>query len=213
MNVGVLFDLDGVLIDSEDLYTGFWNDMENVHPTGIKDFALKIKGNALFKILEHFDSDEVKKDIVERVHRFEKQIIYPMYDGGPEFLEQLKAHGIPMAIVTSSYDTKMESLYRQYPDFKGYFEAIITGSLVKHSKPHPECYLLAAEKIGVPIENCFVFEDSIQGLESGMNSGATVIGLTTTNPAEKLKGKAHYLFDGINGDCLKLILDAQGSLT
>ena len=71
--------------------------------------------------------------------------------------------------------------------------------MVKHSKPNPEGYLKGAELIGVPVEDCYVFEDSLQGLEAGMRSGATVIGLATTNSREKLKGRAHKIIDDFAG--------------
>ncbi len=209
MEIGVLLDLDGVLIDSEELYTNFWTDIEQIYPTGIQDFPLKIKGNALFKILEYFDGDEVKEDIIRRVHKFEEETRYPLYDGVLDFLEQVKANEIPMALVTSSNDKKMQSLFAQHPYLKQYFKAIITDSSVKHSKPHPECYLNAAKALEIPIENCFVFEDSIQGLEAGMNAGATVIGLTTSNTAESLRGKAHYLIDRLSSNCIRLLTSGR----
>lgn len=199
-NIGVLFDLDGVLIDSEGLYTEFWEEIEKIYPTGVKDFAYVIKGNALFKILDtYFTGEDVKADIIKRVHRFEHNIVYPIFDGVIEFLEDLKSNDIPAAIVTSSDNVKMESLFSIYPEFRKYFNAVITGSDVSHSKPHPEGYLKAAEALGCAPEDCYVFEDSIQGLEAGMASGAAVIGLTTSNPANVLKGKAHVLIDGFMG--------------
>ena len=193
--VGVLFDLDGVLIDSEGLYTQFWEEIERIYPTHIENFALIIKGNALFKILNTYYDRSVHEDIINRVHDFENNIVYPIYDGVIYFLEKLKKATIPTAIVTSSDNVKMESLYKQYPFFKGYFNAIITGSDVTKSKPDPQGYLMAAERININPLDCYVFEDSIQGLEAGIASGATVIGLTTSNPSEKLKNKAHKLID------------------
>lgn len=193
--VGVLFDLDGVLIDSEGLYTQFWEEIERIYPTHIENFALIIKGNALFKILNTYYDRSVHEDIINRVHDFENNIVYPIYDGVIDFLEKLKKATIPTAIVTSSDNVKMESLYKQYPFFKSYFNAIITGSDVTKSKPDPQGYLMAAERININPLDCYVFEDSIQGLEAGIASGATVIGLTTSNPSEKLKNKAHKLID------------------
>ena len=197
--VGVLFDLDGVLIDSEGLYTKFWDEIEQIYPTGIENFALVIKGNALFKILDMYYSKELHQDIINRVHEFEHNIKYPIYDGVIDFLSSLKEKGIPTAIVTSSDNVKMSALYSEYPFFPQYFDTIITGSDVTESKPHPQGYLMAAERIGCNPEDCYVFEDSMQGLEAGMAAGATVIGLTTSNPVEKLNNKAHALIDSFVG--------------
>ena len=197
--VGVLFDLDGVLIDSEGLYTKFWEDIEEIYPTGVPNFAFVIKGNALFKILDTYFPKELHLDIINRVHEFEHNIKYPIYEGVIDFLKSLKEHGIPTAIVTSSDNVKMNALYSEYPFFPQYFDAVITGSDVTESKPHPQGYLMAAKRIGCDPNDCYVFEDSLQGLDAGMAAGATVIGLTTNNPIDKLKDKAHALIDSFVG--------------
>ena len=197
--VGVLFDLDGVLIDSEGLYTKFWEDIEEIYPTGVPNFALVIKGNALFKILDTYFPKELHQEIISRVHEFEHNIKYPIYDGVIDFLKSLKEHGIPTAIVTSSDDVKMNALYSEYPLFPQYFDAVITGSDVTESKPHPQGHLMPAKTIGRDPNDCYVFEDSLQGLDAGMAAGATVIGLTTNNPIDKLKDKAHALIDSFVG--------------
>lgn len=207
--VGVLFDLDGVLIDSEGLYTEFWDDIEKIYPTGVENFAYVIKGNALFKILNTYYDKSLHQDIINRVHDFENNIVYPIYDGVIHFLTELKRQNIPAAIVTSSDNVKMESLYLQHPGFKDFFDAIITGSDVTKSKPDPQGYLLAAKAINRNSLDCYVFEDSIQGLEAGMASGATVIGLTTSNPPEKIKEKAHKLIDNFIGFNIETMLSIK----
>lgn len=208
--IGVLFDLDGVLIDSEGLYTQFWEDIEKIYPTGVDNFTYKIKGNALFKILDtYFKEEQIKSDIVERVHEFERTMKYPIYDGVIDFLSELKENNIPIAVVTSSDDVKMDYLFKQYPDFRQYFDVIITGSMVTESKPHPQGYLLAAEKLGCNPCDCFVFEDSLQGLDAGMASGATVIGLTTSNPEHLLKEKAHKIIDNFVGFSMRDMLSVK----
>lgn len=207
--VGVLFDLDGVLIDSEGLYTEFWEDIEKIYPTGVENFAYVIKGNALFKILNTYYDKSLHQDIINRVHDFENNIVYPIYDGVIQFLTELKRQNIPAAIVTSSDNVKMESLYLQHPGFKDFFDAIITGSDVTKSKPDPQGYLLAAKTINRNPVDCYVFEDSIQGLEAGMASGAIVIGLTTSNPAEKIKEKAHKLIDNFIGFNVETMLSIK----
>ena len=204
--VGVLFDLDGVLIDSEGLYTKFWEDIEEIYPTGVPNFALVIKGNALFKILDTYFPKELHQEIISRVHEFEHNIKYPIYEGVIDFLKSLKEKGIPTAIVTSSDDVKMNALYSEYPFFPQYFDVVITGSNVTESKPHPQGYLMAAERIGCKPQNCYVFEDSLQGLDAGMAAGTTVIGLTTNNPADKLKDKAHALIDSFVGFSIEKML-------
>lgn len=210
--IGVLFDLDGVLIDSENLYTEFWSEIDKKFPTGVDNFALVIKGNTLTKILNtYFPNPKIQEQIKDLIHEFEYQIKYPIYNGVLDFLEELKSHNIPTAIVTSSDNEKMNSLFSQHPNLKEYFNIIITGSDVTHSKPHPEGYLSAAKDINRNPSDCFVFEDSLQGLEAGIASGATVIGLTTSNPVEKLKNKAHKLIDSFVGFNIEQMISARGA--
>lgn len=194
---GALFDLDGVLIDSESTYTRFWSEIDRIYPTGIENYAIAIKGTTLPEIMKHYDDDEVKADILRRIHDFQESMSYNLYPGVEKFLSELKSRGIPAAIVTSSDNRKMQILFGQIPQLKSYFKAIIDASMISNSKPHPEGYLKAAEVIGCSPEDCFVFEDSLQGLKAGNASGATVVALATTYPRETLKGKAAKIIDGL----------------
>ncbi len=206
--IGALFDLDGVLIDSEPLYTEFWSGMDREYQSGIDDFAASIKGTTLTHILSFFPS-EVRGDITCRLHEYEDTIHYPVYPGVMEFLAHLRQENIPTAIVTSSDDIKMESLYKQYPGFDRLFDAVITASQITHSKPNPEGYLLAAKSIGCDPRDCFVFEDSLQGLEAGRRAGAKVVALATTNPIDVITPLADIViggFAGIDIDTLKDVI-------
>ena len=109
--------------------------------------------------------------------------------GAAEFIRELRERGVRIAIVTSSNDAKMANAYREHPEILSMVDAIITADRVTHSKPHPECFLLGAETLDVPVENCIVFEDSFHGIEAGNRAGMKVIGLATTNPAEAIAEK------------------------
>lgn len=204
--IGVLFDLDGVLIDSESLYTGFWSGIDRDYPTGIPDFARFIKGSTLDKIMEYFPSEQVREDILDRIREFEKGMKYEMFDGVAAFLDDLAANNIPAAVVTSSSDRKMEKVYAQLPGFRNRFAAIVTGSMVSRSKPDPQGYLMGAEAIGCAPADCYVFEDSMSGLQAGNAAGATVVGLATTLPRETLEGHAHRIIDSFVGFDVRTML-------
>lgn len=192
MTKGVLFDLDGVVVDSESIYTQFWSDIDKLYPTGVENFAIAIKGNTLQRILaDYFPDNDVKQDILERIKDFEINMRYKPFAEAIRFINELKRNQFRIAIVTSSSQKKMDNLYAQNPGFREMFDAVVTGDMVSHSKPDPEPYLLGAEAIGVAPESCYVFEDSISGIESGIRAGATVIGLATTLPYDKIDGKAH----------------------
>ena len=186
-----LFDLDGVLIDSETLYTRFWENVGKVHKLPSPTFAYDIKGTTLDDILTtYFPEPEVRQSVDRLLHKFENEIVYPVFPGALEFVDSLRGRGLKTVIVTSSDNKKMDFLFAQHPDFASHFDAIVTAADVTHSKPHPEPYLGGAAKAGADAKECLVFEDSFQGLESGRRAGCRVIGLSTTNSAEAIEGKA-----------------------
>ena len=189
--VAALFDLDGVLVDTEGIYTQFWSDMDRRYPTRVENFASVIKGSTLPVILSrYFPEPEVQHEICALLADFEENMPYRVFDGVTDFLADLRNHGIKAAIVTSSGSKKMEHLFKLVPGFRDFFAAVLTDADVSRSKPDPEPYLKGAEKAGVHPEECIVFEDSFQGLESGRRAGCRVIGLSTTNPAEAIAPKA-----------------------
>lgn len=191
-----LFDLDGVLIDSESTYSKFWTEIDREYPTGYPDYAMRIKGTTLPMILKDFP-ESLHEEIVRRIKEFQDNMVFTPYDGARDFLEQLRKRGFGIALVTSSDSSKMAELYRQQPWMRQAFDCIIDASMVTRSKPDPQGYLLAASRLGYSPEDCFVFEDSLQGLKAGRASGATVIGIATTYPAERLQGLADEIYDSV----------------
>jgi HAD superfamily hydrolase (TIGR01509 family) len=103
------------------------------------------------------------------------------------FLSDLRANGVKTAVVTSSNQPKMESVYRNHPEFKSLFDAILTSEDFSESKPSPDCYLKAAKRLDVSPSQCMVFEDSFNGLRSGCAAKMFVVGITTTNPATAIR--------------------------
>lgn len=198
--IAVLFDFDGVIMDTEGQYTIFWNEQGKKY-LNEDDFGRRIKGQTLVQIYDkHFAGmDEVQKQITEELNRYESEMKYEYLPGVEDFLKDLRNHGVKIALVTSSNDQKMSVVYKAQPRLQAYFDRILTANDFTHSKPHPECFLLGMEIFGATPENTFVFEDSFHGLQAGMSSGATVIGLATTNSREAIRGKAHHIIDDFNG--------------
>lgn len=182
-----LFDLDGVLIDSEPLYTDFWRRVGELHHLPSPTFAYDIKGTTLKDIFDrYFPDPQTRRDIDRLLHKFEDEVVYPIFPGALEWVDALRAKGVKCYIVTSSDRKKMQFLFNQHPQFASHFDGVVTAECVRRSKPDPEPYLTGAERAGCAPEDCIVFEDSYQGLESGRRAGAYVVGLSTTNPAERL---------------------------
>lgn len=203
---GVLFDLDGVLVDTESQYSIFWGKMGIEYNTGIPDFADRIKGSNLAAILNtYFPEKSVQDEIVEKLNAFQAAMTYEICPGVKEFISQLKQHNIPTCIVTSSDDKKMEQLFAYQPYFRENFSNIITGDQVTNSKPHPECFLKGAQKIGVDIKDCLIFEDSMQGITAGLASGAKVIALSTTCSIEQISTLTNVIIPGFKNFSLDVI--------
>lgn len=147
--------------------------------------------------------------IIERLNAFESQMPYVYVPGFEPFILSLRAAGIATAVVTSSNRKKMEAVYRAHPEVEGWFDRILTSEDFTESKPSPECYLVGAAALGAEPSECVVFEDSINGLHSGMASGAKVVGLSTTNPAETVGQLSHLVVPDFRpltlADCLRLV--------
>lgn len=196
---GVLFDLDGVLIDTENQYSEFWAKTGRNYGVTDSNFASHIKGTNLQAILNTFFPDQsTHKSIISELNEFQKNMKYEICPGVREFIAALDNHNIPSCIVTSSDQKKMNELFRQQPFFKQNFKSIVTGDQVSKGKPDPECFIKGAEKIGCDINQCVVFEDSIQGITAGSASGAIVIALSTTFPIEKISTVTNNIISGFS---------------
>ncbi len=184
-----LFDLDGVVFDTEPQYTLFWgNECRRYHPDkpGLEH---RIKGQTLVEIYDQFFGGELAGEqpaITQRLNDFEAQMQLDYVAGFESFVHLLREQDVKTAVVTSSNQQKMESVYRQHPEFKSIFDVILTSEDFDESKPSPDCYIKGAQRFGFKPEECFVFEDSFNGLKSGRASGAFVVGLATTNSPESI---------------------------
>ena len=182
-----LFDLDGVVFDTEPQYSVFWGSQCRLYHPEHPGLENEIKGQTLVQIYDHWFSGPLAKEqavITQRLDDFERQMHYDYLPGFLEFIQQLRAEGVKTAVVTSSNRPKMESVYTKHPEFQSLFDAILTSEDFSRSKPDPDCYLTAAARFGSSPEECVVFEDSINGLKSGRAAGMRVVGLLTTNPLE-----------------------------
>ena len=193
-----LFDLDGVILDTEGSYTAFWDDYGSRHFSE-KDFGLKIKGQTLVKILgDYFPEENERKAITDAINDFEQNMSYPFVPGVENYIKSLKSNGIRTAVVTSSNLLKMENVYRCHPGFREMFDMILTSEDFSESKPSPYCYLKAMRLFGAGPEDCVVFEDSLAGLQAARASGAFVTALTTTNPEEVVRNYADLVIRDFN---------------
>ena len=185
-----LFDLDGVVFDTEPQYTIFWGSQCRLYHPERPGLEHEIKGQTLTQIYDQWFSGPLLSEqpiITERLNDYESNMHYDYIEGFEQLIVNLHAHGVKTAVVTSSNLPKMQAVYRYQPDFKNLFDAILTSEDFERSKPDPDCYLKAAARLGANTDECIVFEDSFNGLRSGRAAQMKVVGLTTTNSAEAIR--------------------------
>lgn len=187
----LLFDLDGVIIDTESQYDVFWKQAGEKYQLGIDNFERVVKGTTLPNIISRYFShlsEKEQQDLINSNHAFDLQMTYDFIPGAKEFLDEVKSNGIKTGLVTSSGDAKLKKVF-EVLSLEAYFDTIVSADRIKEGKPNPMCYLLAAQDLDVYPEDCIVFEDSFQGIEAGNQAGMKVVGLYTTNPKESIEGK------------------------
>ena len=193
-----LFDLDGVVFNTEPQYTVFWGEQcREFHPEhpGLEQ---EIKGQTLVQIYDAWFSGPLADKqalITERLNQFEQQMRYDYIAGFTDYIARLRQAGVKTAVVTSSNQPKMQAVYASRPEFKTLFDAILTSEDFERSKPDPDCYLKAAQRFGVAPTDCVVFEDSFNGLKSGRAAGMYVVGLATTNPSDSIRPYCDQVID------------------
>ena len=184
-----LFDLDGVVFDTEPQYSIFWGMICRQYHPEHPGLEHEIKGSTLTQIYDRWFNGPLAKEqpsITARLDDYEQLMHYDFIAGFEDLVADLHHHGVKTAVVTSSNIPKMESVYRHQPRFKSLFDAILTSEDFSKSKPDPDCYLKAAARFEVEPTECIVFEDSFNGLKSGRAAGMTVVGLATTNTVDAI---------------------------
>lgn len=193
----VLFDMDGVIINTTPLYYRGWAEFgrsrgyaatqEELFATnGVRaqDVIKKWLGSAVTDA----EADAITIDLAAQVARMlATETVLPI-PGAQNFVTALAAAGIPRAIATSALPANA-SLSLARVGLANSFGAVITANDVTHGKPHPEPWLKAAAALGVPAAQCIVFEDSVSGLRAAKAAGAKCVALATTFPREVLQAE------------------------
>ena len=197
-----LFDLDGVVFNTEPQYTVFWGAQCRLYHPEHPGLEHEIKGSTLQQIYDRWWIGPLVKErdvVTRRLDEFEAQMQFNYIEGFTDFIADLRAHDVRTAVVTSSNVPKMQSVYRQRPEFRSLFDAILTSEDFAESKPSPDCYLRGAARFGLSPEDCIVFEDSFNGLRSGRAAGMFVVGLATTNERSAIDPLSDYQLDNYIG--------------
>ena len=194
MQIGVIFDMDGVLVDSGPPHMESWRMLAEKHGIEITEEQFRSSfGKTSRDIIRNFWGDGVPEDEIRR-YDDEKEQLYrdivtgqvPLMTGLRELLADLTADGCAMAVATSGPIENVELVLRE-GEIEPHFGAVVTGYDVKHGKPAPDVFLLAAERLQLDPAVCVVVEDAPVGIQAALAAGMKAIGLTGTHPAERLR--------------------------
>ena len=196
---GALFDLDGVVFDTETQYSIFWGRQFREYYPGSLEMEKLIKGQTLTEIYEqYFPDSAIQQEIARRLDSFESNMEFNYIAGFEEFVSDIRANGVKTAVVTSSNIAKMDNVYSKRPEMKLYFDEILTSEDFEQSKPSPDCYQKAAARFGLGPDECVVFEDSFNGLKSGQSARMFVVGLATTNARQDIAQYSDFVVDSFD---------------
>ena len=175
---GVIFDMDGLMLDTEKLLTRFWCeaaafygfDMQKQHVLGIRSLAAKYAQPHLQSIFgKDCDYYAVRAKRIELMNAYIAQNGIDKKQGLDELLESLSQRGLKLAVATAT-DRRRTDMYLTKAGVLHYFDELVTGDTIKNGKPKPDIYIAAAKALGLPCENCLALEDSPNGIRSAYDA-------------------------------------------
>ena len=209
---GVIFDMDGLMFDTERMWDTFWGPVCDrlglAHPPAqFYSSGRGLAGESLLRhVQEYFPGQDVQRLIdltwQQAAEAFTRPV--PCKPGLFELLGWLREHHIPCAVASST----LRAMVQRNLDNTGvtpYITAVIGGEDVHRSKPDPEAFLLAAKALGVPITECLVLEDSHNGVRAGHASGAKTVMVPDLMP---VTDEMRALYD----DCCQSLLEVRDKL-
>jgi len=190
---GVIFDMDGTLIETTEAdYLAWKRVFTDYHKElSFEDYfpLIGMKSAIVVQSRLSLDEEETKKALSQKMKYFSEIVTEKGIQVVPyaiKFLKQLKAENLKIALATSSRQEKMNFVL-QLTNLTSYFDIIVTGDLVQKSKPAPDIFLKAAEKLQLKPEDCLVVEDAANGVKAAKNAGMKCVAITTTHTEDLLQ--------------------------
>ena len=190
---GAVFDMDGLLIDTEKLYLKYWKqaaadfgyDMRDEHVFAIRSLARKFSIPKLKGFFgEEFPSEEIRARRTELINADIDQNGIDLKKGMPELIVYLQERGVRCAVATATARDRTER-YLGKIGAGELFDAVICGDMVHSGKPDPEIYLTAAKALGLDPRECAAFEDSPNGIRAAHAAGCEAIIIPDLTPPEE----------------------------
>jgi beta-phosphoglucomutase len=211
--LGVIFDVDGVLLDSYQMHFECWLALAAEDGILITESDFRsLFGRRGQEIARQVWGPEVTEQQVVSIHR-RKQALYreslqrnlPAMDGAVQLIDGLVEAGLVLAVGSSAPSANVEMTLEGLGR-KQVFSAIVTGSDVTQGKPDPRVFLLAAQRMGLEPSHCAVIEDAPAGIAAAVTGGMTAIALLGTAPADRFP-QAHLVIDSLHQLSPKRITD------
>lgn len=199
---GVIFDMDGVLVNSYRAHFDSWNRMAHAHGLAMTEsqFAASF-GRTTREIIKMLWGDNVADDDIpamddekEAAYRDILRESFPEMPGAKDLLVALHEAGFALAIGSSGPPENVAVVRQALPPV---FDAAVTATDVTHGKPHPEVFLKAARKLGVRPIRCAVVEDAPAGVKAARRAGMAAVAVTGTAPWAKLARRAHLVVSSL----------------
>lgn len=194
MNIGAIFDWDGVIIDSSHYHEESWQRLAEKENKDLPPHYFKksfgMRNETIIPDVLRWTSDhnEIQRlsDLKEQLYReiMIERGISPLA-GARTLLDDLRYNNVKCAVASSTPRLNITTALNILR-FEGYFQAIISAEDVTKGKPDPQVFLLAAQKIELPPAYCVVFEDAFAGIEAARAAGMKLVAVASTNPASKL---------------------------
>ncbi|MFW1799986.1 HAD family hydrolase [Acinetobacter nematophilus] len=203
-----VFDMDGTLLDTERMRFKALRQasLEMIELEFSTDYLMQCLGlneSSSERLAQQFYGANIPyQQIRKRAGEIELAMIesngLPLKEGVLETLKYLQSHQIPMAVATSS-TRKIAEKYLQIANIDHYFKFLVCGDEVLNGKPHPEIFKTACEKLNLPPENCFMFEDSENGLLSAhAANGVTILIRDIKEPNQNMLARTGYYFESMD---------------
>ncbi len=185
---GVLFDMDGVLLDSEEFITQagimmFREKGFDVKESDFKPFTGMGENRFLGGVAEKYNIPFNQETDKARAYAIYDQISHGQLKPLPgvrEFIEKCRQKKLKLAVATSADEVKMRINLRETGLSEKLFDTLVNGLEVQHKKPHPEIYLMAAHRLGLDPVNCLVVEDAISGMKAAKAAGCKCLAITSS---------------------------------
>ncbi|MBN1805763.1 MAG: HAD family phosphatase [Sedimentisphaerales bacterium] len=185
--MGVIFDMDGVLVDTGWAHKQAWYGLAEKEGLSMSDdFFYKTFGMRNEQIIPMLTGQSISSQEMDRLAQWKEKryrelvaekLTLPLGIG--ELLYDLKSSGFLLAVGSSAPKDNLD-LALERVKIRDYFDACVSGQEVTEGKPAPETFVKAAQKLGLPPDCCIVVEDAVQGIEAGKAAGMHVVAVTTT---------------------------------